>query len=138
MLGQSLVWGERTIYRDGQFERTEITDVAVRDGHNIPTATMNMIEKVCAPCGPAYAAHQLSQLRVLTASRERNEKDTEIMALAYVDRLAEYPEDVVRAACNAWANAERFWPTWAELKDACDRRMEGRAKIRDALRRHKP
>lgn len=138
LLGQALVWGERSIFqKDGQFERTEISDVKVRDGHSIPQATLNMLEKICAPCGPTYAAQRLGELRLLTASRERNEKDTELMALAYTDRLADYPADVVLGACNSWANAERFWPTWADLKDACDRRMRGRKQLRDALRRAK-
>lgn len=92
------------------------------------------IESLCLPCDRWVAAEKLAELRVLTVHRARDGNDTELMAQAYTDRLAQYPADVVIAATKAWSDREEFWPSWAELKAECDKRMRGRVQIRDALR----
>jgi hypothetical protein len=88
---------------------------------------------LCDPCDPLLAARKLAELRVLTAHRARDGVDVELMAGAYTERLAAYPADIVVAAVDGWANREEFWPTWAELKAECDKRMRGRKMIRQAL-----
>jgi hypothetical protein len=88
---------------------------------------------LCDPCDPQLAARKLAELRVLTAHRARDGIDVELMAGAYTERLAAYPQDIVVAAVDGWANREEFWPTWAELKAECDKRMRGRKMIRQAL-----
>jgi hypothetical protein len=96
---------------------------------------LGRLERLCAPCGGPFAARKLAELRALTAHRARDGIDVELMAGAYTQRLANYPADIVNAACDAWSNANPFWPTWAELKDECDKRMKGRMQARDALRK---
>lgn len=128
-----LDWQEKSLYGDHGFERAKITDVQVRSGADV-AGCLEQIEALCHPCGPQFAAVKLAEMRVLTAHRARDGTDIELTATAYTQRLAEYPADVVVAACEAWTNANPFWPAWSELKDRCDRKMACRLELRDALR----
>lgn len=134
-LAPLIVWGEVSVYGSHGYESTRITDVKVRPGADpqYVSQCLGQLENLCAPAGPKFAAQKLAELRALTAHRARGDVDAEVMATAYTARLAEYPADVVAAACDSWANANQFWPAWADLKDACDRKMKGRKQLRDAL-----
>jgi hypothetical protein len=135
-----IVWGETSQYGSHGYEGVKITDVAVRKGAD-PMYVDQCLGKLlvlCDPCEHRFAAQKLAELRVLTAHRARDGVDTELMATAYTQRLATYPADIVAAACDAWTNANQFWPTWSELKNECDKRMSGRKQLRDALVRWRP
>lgn len=134
-LAPLIAWGDKSLFGDHGYEGTAITDVVVRPGADptYVTQCLGKIEVLCAPCGAQHAARKLTELRMLTAHRARDGEDVELMAAAYTSRIAQYPADVVEAACDAWSNANQFWPTWAELKDHCDKRMRGRTQIREAL-----
>ncbi len=140
MLARSLapliVWGDVTLYGSHGFEGVRICDVKVADGVSKQqvAAMLKPLEAFCMPCDPKFAARKLAELRVLTAHRARDGSDVELLAAAYTNRLAEYPQDVVEVACNRWADANQFWPTWADLKNELENRMRGRKQIRDALR----
>lgn len=114
-----------------------ITDVAIKPGADPAVVSQCLVqaESLCAPCKPNFAGQKLAELRVLTAHRAKDGVDMELLAQAYTTRLAEYPPDVVAAATKAWADREQWWPSWAELKAECDKRMRGRLQVRDALRR---
>ena len=134
-LAPLIVWGEASVYGSHGYESTRITDVKVR-----PRADPMYVDQclgkllaLCEPSGSVFAAKKLAELRALTVHRARDGVDVDVMATAYTQRLAEYPADVVADACDSWANANQFWPAWAELKDACDRKMRGRKQLRDAL-----
>jgi len=136
LLEPLLVWGERTVTgSDGQFDGTERTGVAVVHGHGreIIQHALEQVNEICRPCPSNLAAQKLAELRVLTIHRARDSVDVELLAGAYMQRLGEYPADVVVAACDAWSDREEFWPSWAELKAECDKRMRGRRQIRNAL-----
>lgn len=136
LLKPLIAWGERSLISEYGFEGVEITDVKVV--WNLPNrvqTALAAIEATCAPCEPTAAAKKLTELRLLTVQRSKGEADLKLIAAAYTPRLAQYPADVVAAACDAWANREEFWPSWAELKAECDKRMRGRIQIRDALRK---
>jgi hypothetical protein len=136
-LSPLLAWGDKSLFGSHGYEGTTVTDVAVRRGADPAEIERRLgeVEMLCAPCGADHAAAKLTELRVLTAHRAREGEDAALMAAAYTIRLAQYPADVVSAACDAWADGDNFWPTWAELKGACERRMRGRVQIRDALRK---
>jgi hypothetical protein len=136
-LAPLLVWGDKSLFSAHGYEGVAITDVRVRAGASRADLEQRLgeVERVCMPCGANFAAKKLAELRALTAHRARDGIDVDVMATAYTVRLSEYPTDVVNAACDAWTNANPFWPTWAELKDECDKRMRGRKQIRDALRK---
>lgn len=134
-LAPLLVWGEASIIGDHGFEGVNITGTKVRDGADRAEVErcIEPLLALCDPCDPQLAARKLAELRVLTAHRARDGVDVELMAGAYTERLAAYPADIVVAAVDGWADREEFWPTWAELKAECDKRMRGRKLIRKAL-----
>jgi len=131
-----LEWRETSLYGSHGFEGVRIEDVKIWDGATRAQVLglLKSVEAVCMPCDAKFAAQKLSELRVLTAHRARDGSDVELLAAAYTHRLAEYPADVVDMACNRWADANPFWPTWAELKNELDKRMKGRKQIHAALR----
>ncbi len=135
-LSRLCVWAETSRFGDHGFEGVEMKSVTVRPGSNPASVRdcLSQMESLCRRCPPDLAAKKLTELRALTVSRARGETDMALMAAAYTQRMMEYPADVVVAACDGWANREEFWPSWAELKGECDKRMRGRLQIRDALR----
>lgn len=140
MLAHSLepviAWGTTSVFGDHGFEGVRIVNVRVRASADPATIAwcLQRVGDLCEPCEPNLAAKKLAELRVLTAHRARDGVDVELMAGAYTQRLAQYPADVVAEACDGWSNREEFWPTWAELKAECDKRMRGRTQLRDALK----
>lgn len=135
MLAPVIVWRETSLYAGDQWDRSEARNVKVRDGVSpaLISECIQEIDRICGPCEPRLAAEKLAELRVLTVHRARDGLDVELMATAYTGRLAKYPPDVVVKACDAWADREEFWPSWAELKAECDKRMHGRLAIKRAL-----
>lgn len=136
-LAALLVWGETSRFSDAGFEGTTIGDVRVIDGasRDLVERLWEPVQRLCEPCGSRVAGEKLTELRALTVTRARADIDSEFTGAAYTARLAQYPADVAIAACDAWANREEFWPSWAELKAECDKRMRGRLQIRDALQK---
>lgn len=114
-----------------------IKDVAVRPGFDAAEVQRHAaaVERLCEPAGTDIATQKLTELRRLTAHRAQGDNDMVLTAVAYTQRLAQYPADVVAAACDGWADREQWWPSWAELKAECDKRMRGRLQIRETLRR---
>lgn len=136
LLAPLLVWSETSRFSGDEFAGTDLRNIRVVTGAKPATVerALAQAERICKPAGPSVAGEELAHLRVLTVHRDRDAKEMELMAVAYTQRLAEFPVDVVRAACKAWADREEFWPSWAELKAECDKRMRGRLQIREALR----
>ncbi len=136
-LGPLLVWEERSRYSELGFEGIRVENLRVVDGADrmYVDQCLGKANALCQPCDATLAAKKLAELRVLTVHRARDGIDVELMAGAFTQRLAQFPADVVVAACDAWSNREEFWPSWAELKAECDKRMRGRLQIRDALQR---
>ncbi len=116
---------------------TTIYGVSIRPGSDpvVVADALRLAEDACKPCDMRFAAGKLAELRALTAHRAKDGVDMDMVADAFTRRLTEFPPDVVTAAVNAWADREEFWPSWAELKAECDKRMRGRSQVREALRR---
>lgn len=133
LLAPLLEWREDSRYENGQFEGIDVVGLRLREGAVVPEAAREMLDRICGPCDPTFAAQKLAELRALTVSRKRDDDDVELMAVAFTQRLAEFPQDVVNAAVDAWANREQFWPSWSELKAECDKRMMGRLRLRMAI-----
>lgn len=134
---QLICWGVHDRYGSHGWEGVTVTGVSVVDGASPAAvrAALDDIERLCAPADLKLVASSLAKLKALTASRAKTGEDMSLTALAYTEELAAYPADVVVAACKAWQSANTWWPSWAELKNECDKRMMGRTQIRDALRR---
>lgn len=119
---------------DGQFEASHVGEVVIRKGtaEEIEAVT-RAVDALLDPAPADMAATKLAELRAVTVHRARDGIDVELLATAYTQRLTRYPVDVIAAACDAWADREEFWPSWAELKAECDKRMRGRLALARAL-----
>lgn len=60
----------------------------------------------------------LAELSVISAKRQDDGFTEGLRLTAYASRLSQYPADVARhcVLVRTW----KFWPTWDELKSACD------------------
>lgn len=136
-LGRLISWQDASIYSGDEFAGVSIKNVAVRPGFDLAEVQRHAVavERLCEPAGTDLATQKLTELRALTAHRAKGDNDMVLTAVAYTQRLAQYPADVVAAACDGWADREQWWPSWAELKAEADKRMRGRLQIRETLRR---
>lgn len=81
---------------------------------------------VAAP--PRQIVEELTKLRMLTAARNPGD-DLDLLVTAYAERMAEYPLDIIRAACREMADKSTFFPAWAELRAAMDEWLTSRREI---------
>ncbi len=94
-----------------------------------------LLEALGEGCGQSAAAKELGRLKVLTRERNLSHDDLVAQIAIYVEELAGYPIDVVRAACRGWAAIEKWFPAWAELRVLCDERVANRRNLLGAVNR---
>src|SRR5690606_28314230 len=75
----------------------------------------------------------IAELSLIAPKRFDGEGNEMLRLRAYVSRLRDYPADVVREALlsRVW----RFFPSWAELSEACDELVSHRRAVRAELDR---
>lgn len=91
------------------------------------------ILRICEPCGESVVLAELAKLRVTMAHRNGSDIDQRALFAVMAEDLAEFPADVVRAACTGWRRREKWFPTPAELIDECQRLSRRRYAMRAAL-----
>jgi hypothetical protein len=91
------------------------------------------LDPLLRPMTGDQAVALLAELSVLTKRRTHDADDDELTIAAYARRLARFPLDVGKSACEARADSETFWPAWVELLLLIERRMRGREAICRAL-----
>jgi hypothetical protein len=84
-----------------------------------------------APLGTIQA--ELARMKISTKSRADGEAEGRLAAAVFAEYLSAYPADVVIWACRKWARTEKWWPSWAELKDLLDRGVRRRAALAKIL-----
>lgn len=87
------------------------------------------------PADEAFIVQELARMRRLTKARPQDADDLTLMAAAFADEMAAYPIDVIQSACRKWTAAEKWWPSWSELKDYLEFRMRKRRAMLNALQR---
>jgi hypothetical protein len=97
-------------------------------------ATADVVRKAMTPAPVDTIEEWLAELSVITARRAEDEFTGALRVDAYSRRLAGYPADVVKAALfeGKW----KFWPTWAELAEVCDKAVAKRKAMAAALDIH--
>ena len=63
-------------------------------------------------------AQALTKLQVLTKRREGT--DEELLIAAYMEKLSQYPANIVNWVLNDWADQNTFFPSWHELRDGLE------------------
>ena len=103
-----------------------------RDGQE----SLLLMEMLNTRASPEDCQKWLARLKMMTAARSTGQDDLVAQIAIYADELSEYPADVVRDVCRWWAAREKWFPTWAELRQACDERVMKRRAILMGLRRY--
>jgi hypothetical protein len=123
---------------DGQFEYSKAGPIYPPTGmtrHQLG-GDLEVLDAACKPCRPAEIGPIVAKLKARTISRNAGEGEDRFQAEVLLDDLAKYPLDVVEWACEYWVGggAQSKWmPSWPELKELCDRRMDGRLRLRRAV-----
>lgn len=94
-------------------------------------AAQRLLEALDEPSGQTAAAHELARLKVLTREKTLTQDDLVAQIAIYSEELGDYPIDVVRGACRDWAEHEKWFPSWSELRAPCELAVRWR---RDVLR----
>lgn len=98
-------------------------------------AALVIAERACVPAPQRAIVAELARLRLLVTVRAEQEKSLEALAIAFAEEMAEYPPDIVRGVIREWGRREKWWPSWAELKERLDRAFKKRRALRDSLRK---
>ncbi len=89
------------------------------------------LKRSLQPARPELVAELLAELDCITSRRAGEELETRLMMAAYVKRAKAYPADALRAVVEGWSS--KWFPAWAELKDALDLQVRERARILHTL-----
>lgn len=122
----------------GQFAGAGLGPFRIRAGMTVEEARCDLaaLSEACRPGQRAKIAHEVAKLVVRTKQRVQGEGEGALLVEVMVEDLGAYPLDVVQFACGYWVDGGReakFFPSWPELKEICDRRMSGRYRLRRAL-----
>ena len=129
----SSTWGA-----DGQFSGTKLGPFGIKPGWDRAEmlGDLQTVTELCRGGRKAETAHEVAKLMVRTKSRAHGDGEARLMAETMVQDLSVYPIDVVRFACEYWVEGgadAKFTPSWPELKEICDKRMDGRLRLKKAL-----
>ena len=78
------------------------------------------IESSLIPASDKELAKGLTKLSVLTKSRNQGVGDLEVKIETYLEKLKEYPRDVVLEVLRMAPGRYKFFPSWAELMEELD------------------
>jgi hypothetical protein len=123
-IATALTLTTRSVYGpDGEFEGAVVEAAKLTGQHDEDTIrrAITICEDHCRPGGHEIAAQELALLERKTVGARQAEADQRLRGAAYAADLAQYPADIIRAACKRWADGNRWWPAWADLKRECDR-----------------
>lgn len=98
---------------------------------------MAVLEFLVEPADPADASLELAKLRAVMASRKAEGEDESLIQAVFMEQIEweGYPIDVIRETCRDLRGLTKFWPTWSEFKERCDREFLKRRALYRALRR---
>ncbi len=122
---------------DGQFDGLKVR-FQMRPGMDRGAAArdMNIIDSTLKAASKADVAKHVAVLKARTKSAGQEQGEARFAAEVMVTDLAAYPLDVVQYACEYWVDGGReakWFPSWPELREICERRMQPRRALRKAL-----
>lgn len=96
-------------------------------------AAEDRVEGSMTPATHAQIVGWIAELSVISARRADDQMSDDLRVAAYSRRLGEYPADIARHAMleHRW----KFFPTWAELAEVCDKQRDQRMSMIAAIRR---
>lgn len=111
---------------------SEVIAFEVESGDRI--VGRHIIETAMMPAPEPVIQASLARLRAATKARAVDGDDLAMTMQVMAEECAEWPADVVRAACKRWYRRETWFPSVAELRDEMQRLGRRRQLIADALR----
>lgn len=99
---------------------------------------LRMLRVWMAPADHNDIVVELGKLRALVVTRKEDDESLALVLGAFAEQIANegYPIDVVRQARLDSINTNRFWPSWFEFRELCDRLYLKRRSYCDALERY--
>lgn len=94
--------------------------VSLLAGHNLADAKLaaaHEIGKLLMPATRRQIEGWLAELGAITRPQINSDVNASLRLRAYTDRLADYPEDIVREVLLV--RTYEFFPTWADLEATC-------------------
>jgi len=130
-LGVGLKARYRTVFPKGGGSYDMVIGFDVGGSVTQAPAILRWIEAASTPADTRDIEGWLAELSVLTIPRKGDAMSGEVTLVAYASRLRQYPADIARAALldHPW----KFWPSWAELQEVCDRLKAPRLHMAAAL-----
>lgn len=123
---------------DGQFDGEQLEKFQIRPGWALDDVRSDreVLRRSLARSDKAAVVVEVAKLAVRTKMRVQDPGEARLLAETIAEDLSEYPFDVVRFACAYWIEggaANKFFPSWPELKEICDKRVGGRVRLGKAL-----
>jgi hypothetical protein len=125
------------IAADGQFDGLKVR-FQMKPGMPRLAAQRDLavIDGTMRPASKADVVKHVAVLKARTKSANQDADEARFGAEVMIGDLAAYPLDVVEYACNYWIDGGReakWFPSWPELREICERRMQPRRALRKAL-----
>lgn len=122
---------------DGQLERLDVRDLAVRRG--VPSDDLrqglDVARQACKPAGPADAYAAVVPLVRLAAKRAEGDLDAALRREVWARELAEFPADLIGEAARAMMRRLHFLPHLSEIIAEIERNMAPRRQLVRAIER---
>lgn len=107
-------------------------DIAEQNGADLDAA-LAVVRKAMTPAPQNSLVGWLAELSVQVAYRAQTEFNGELTLKVYARNLADYPADVVRDTLREWPSRSKWWPTWHELKERLDLKVQRRRTLEREL-----
>lgn len=123
---------------DGQFEAMALGPFRIMPGMTTAElkSDLDAVTRSLQRSAEPLVAKHVARLMVRTKMRVQGDAEGKLLAEVAVMDLCQYPPDVVAYACDYWVNGGRdnkFFPSWPELREICERRVQGRQRLKRAL-----
>jgi hypothetical protein len=89
-----------------------------------------IVEWICRPATPESVVAAATRCLTVTKAHAHDQTDIQAMLGIFADELQRFPEDVVVSAFRKFARREKFWPSFAEILDDCQRMARWRYSLR--------
>lgn len=99
--------------------------IAEQDGADLEGA-LATVKLAKTPAERNQMIGWLAELSVQVAYRAQTEFNGELTLRVYAQNLSEFPADVVRDVLREWPSRSKWWPTWHELKECLDAKVQRR------------
>lgn len=93
------------------------------------------LDELDRPASHPELVQEITRCLLLTRAAKQDQQDQALRLAALAQELKAFPADVVIAAMRQWARREKWWPTLADLRDACQHAMRVRRSLRHCCER---